>query len=244
MFFDFLTCTSFYFRSNFSILSAQSLPKTHQLLSILQFRQTFAPVFQSTDRALNFTSSSNETVAVEALTSRNNFPCYYSEKLQSTFVQIPYLNPKYNLVIIKPDSGQLASVMKYLTTGSKLPSYLEMLNENVRPLTLTVPKFFGENAVNLTQILTKNNLTNFTVDSGSGSDKNQTVSINQLKQLIYYENLVRLEPESGTTMKYGSRYSQLDIDRPFIYFVTSTINEMTENVEIILAGYFVNILNN
>lgn len=132
--------------------------------------------------------------------------------------------------------------MKYLTTGSKLPSYLEMLNENVRPLTLTMPKFFGENAINLTQTLATNNLTNFTISSGSSLDKNETVSVDQIRQLIYYENLVRLEPESGTTMKYGSRYSQLDIDRPFIYFVTSSINEMTENIEIILAGFFVNIL--
>lgn len=229
-------------RSNFSILSAKSLPSNQQLLSILQFRQTFAPVFQSTDRALNFTASSGETVAVEALTSTNNFGCYYSEKLHSTFVQIPYLNPKYNLVIIKPDSGKLTPVMKYLTTGSKLNSYLEMLNENVLSLTLTLPKFFGENAVNLTQSLAKHNLTNLTINSSSDSVKNETASLEEIKQLIYYENLVRVEPENGTTMKYGSRNSQLNIDRPFIYFVTSAINDMTDNVEIILAGYFVNIL--
>lgn len=231
-------------RSNFSIFSTQSLPSTQQLLSVLQFRQTFASFFQSTDKALNFTAANGETVAVEALTSRSNFGCYYSEKLHSTFVQIPYLNPKYNLVIIKPDSGKLTSVMKYLTTGNKFSSYLEMLsNENVRSLTLTLPKFFGENAINLTQSLAKHNLTNLTINSGSNSEKNETASVvEKIKQLIYYENLVRVEPESAT-MKYGSRYSQLDIDRPFIYFVTSSsINDLIENVEIILAGYFVNIL--
>lgn len=111
------------------------------LANALFYSGQWSKPFTLLPKRSDFQLSSGEKIKVPVMGLESNFGYSYIHELKSIGISLPFKDDRFDFIILKPEDGQSIANVRSLLARYPLEKLANKLEENLRTVTLTLPKF-------------------------------------------------------------------------------------------------------
>jgi len=226
------------------ITSSSSPSLSFVLANALFYSGRWESPFTLLPKKKPFRLDSKEEVLVTMMAVESTLGYSYIKELKSICVSLPFKDDRFSFIIIKPDEGQSVSGVRPLLTNYPLDKLNDKLGENLRTLTLTLPKFTLKSNLDTINVMRKMGISSMfdpvKADlSGlvtKGAKANRPTVSRMIHQTLLNVNELGATASAATAVAgYPiSVSSSLEVDKPFLFLLNDRLTGP------VLIGQFVN----